>query len=208
MKEKRADKYGKWRLWSYIAFVAAFFIVLWDVRERYGDNMMVDILACVLLSGVLFVVALVGGWYFYLKPFPLRPDGSREERPAEDSWMLSVTSIVDNRCKQLMSMSISVAKGFAGFLAIFLFVGNKMEKVNMKLALAGVFTFLFLLFTHGWALFAYTRECKRCSVVLSKEAGIWLLEVTDEARRRLIQADILGLFILWILLGYLFNLRY
>lgn len=122
--------------------------------------------------------------------------------------MLSVTSIVDDRYKQLMSMSISVVKGFSSFLAIFLFVGNKIEKVNMELALSGVFTFLFLVFTHGWALFAYTQEIKRCSTVLSKEDGIWLLKVTDEALHRLVQSDVLGLFVLWVLLGCLFILRY
>jgi len=59
------------------------------------------------------------------------------------------------------------------------------------------------------ASWAYTREVKKCpSARFSKEAGVWLLEVTDEILHRLIQADVLGLFILGILIGRLFNLRY
>ena len=106
-------------------------------------------------------------------------------------------------------MDIYVTTGLIGLIVFCTTLLPDAAKLKMPIVLAGVFIFFFLLFTHGWATWAYVREVKKCpSVRFSREEGVWLLEVTDEILHRLIQADVLGLFILVILIGRLFNLRY
>ena len=117
-------------------------------------------------------------------------------------------TILETRRSWLIGFDVAIGTFAASYLKLFM-DKRKIENLNQELAFLGLFIFFFLAFNHGWASWAYVREVKKCpSVRFSREEGVWLLEVTNEILHRLIQADVLGLSILVILIGSLFNLRY
>lgn len=185
-------------------------ICLAELMAYCGCRMFIDILAHIYLIGGLIVAVGTGLYCFYWKHFPLKPGESEDEISPEDSWKSFVISTRDNRFKQLINMDIYVLTGLVGFIVFCTPLLPDTAKLKMlPIMISGVLLFSFLLFTHGCATWAYVREVKKCpSVRFSREEGVWLLEVTDEILHRLIQADVLGLFILGILIGRLFNLRY
>lgn len=146
--------------------------------------------------------------YFLCKPFPSKPDVSEDESKLKNFWNKSVLSILETRRNWLFGSDVAIGAFVLNYLNLFI-DKRKIENLNKELAFLGFFVLILLLFNHGLASWAYVREVKKCpSVRFSREEGVWLLEVTNEILHRLIQADVLGLSILVILIGSLFNLRY
>lgn len=165
-------------------------------------NWLINVLAYILLCGGLLIVIGTGLYYFHCKPFPSKPIGSGDKTSIQD-WGTSILTILESRRNWLFGSNVAIGTFAANYLKFFIVIPNK------ELALLGFFIFFSLVFNNGWASWAYMREVKKCpSARFSKEEGVWLLEVTDEILHRLIQADVLGLLILVLLMGCLFNLRY
>lgn len=184
-------------------------ICLAELMAYCGCRVFIDILAFLYLIGGLFVTVGTGGYYFLYKPFPSKSDVSVEETPSKDScWVASVLSILETRRNWFVGFNIAVWTLTAKYLGLFI-DGTRVKELNQGLVFLGFFVLVLLAFNHGLASWAYTREVKKCpSARFSREEGVWLLEVTDEILHRLLQADVLGLFILVIVIGHLFSLHY
>ena len=170
-------------------------------------NWLINVLAHILLWGGLFVVIVTGWYYFHCKPFPSKPIESGDKTSIQ-AWGTSILTILETRRSWLIGFDVAIGTFAASYLKLFM-DKRKIKNLNQELAFLGLFIFFFLAFNHGWASWAYVREVKKCpSARFSKEEGVWLLEVTDEVLHRLIRVDVLGLFILVIVIGHLFSLHY
>ena len=159
------------------------------------------------LWGGLLIAIVTGPYCFLFKSFPSKPIGSRDKASIQD-WGTSILTILEYRRTWLIVFDVAVGGAAANYLSLF-WDKRKIESLNTELALLGLLVLFFLVLNHGFATWAYTREVKKCpSARFSREEGVWLLEVTDEILHRLLQADVLGLFILVIVIGHLFSLRY
>lgn len=183
-------------------------VLLLDISAALTrQKCLIDLLAYIYLIVGFLVVIGTGLYYFHCKPFPSKPIGSGDKTSIQ-AWGTSILTILETRRSWLIGFDVAIGTFAASYLKLFM-DKRKIKNLNQELAFLGLFIFFFLAFNHGWASWAYVREVKKCpSVCFSREEGVWLLEVTDEILHRLILADVLGLFILVIVIGHLFSLRY